>query len=586
MSFLLNLGDQLKLVARYLPIILSKDWQTQSATTPNITLYRGYIFFFVFVFLSSKSRYLLSKMGDASIPEKRPNIVLVMCDQLTAIALSSYGNKVTKTPNIDKLAEEGSVFENAYCNYPLCAPSRFAMMTGRLPSKIGAFDNASELPAAVPTIAHYLRDAGYYTCISGKMHFVGPDQHHGYEDRLTTEIYPADFSWVPPKTYDELEDEETVIKGKVPFGVSSVETIADAQPLARSQQMDYDEEVMRRATQHIFDWRRYGDGRPLFMTISFTQPHDPYVISKEFWDLYTDEEIDAPLTPKIPLDQMDPHSRSLFYHYSLDKFEVTDQIYRRARRGYYGMISYVDRKLGEIRQCLKDAGIAEDTIILFTSDHGDMVGERGLWFKKNLFDPATRVPLIVHQPNQRGLSRIVAPVSLVDILPTLVEVATGSTEAIFTDYEGGSLLPLLKCDEPKRSIMVEHIDGGTKAPRVMIRQGMHKIVVSEAYPMQFYDLATDPSETTNLASDPAWQEEVTTMKTMVHQRWNLADLREKVMKSQRIRQFIYRTMQKGRVHTWEHYPDPIRDHTKFVRTGERFPTVERRSYLQYTLADY
>ena len=517
---------------------------------------------------------------------EQPNILLVMCDQLTAIALSSYGNKVTKTPNIDKLAAEGTVFENAYCNYPLCAPSRFAMMSGRLPSKIGAFDNASEFPAAVPTVAHYLRDAGYYTCISGKMHFVGPDQHHGYEDRLTTEIYPADFSWVPPKVYDELEDEEVVAKGKVPFGVSSVQTIADAQPLARSQQMDYDDEVARRAMQHIFDWRRYGDGRPLFMTVSFTQPHDPYVISREYWDLYTDEEIDEPLTPKIPLEEMDPHSRSLYFHYSLNKFDVTDKIYRRARRGYYGMISYIDRKLGELRQTLADAGMAENTIILFTSGHGDMIGERGLWFKKNVFDPAVRVPLIVHRPMKPGLERISAPVSLVDILPTLVEVATGSTDAIFTEHEGSSLLPLFEKDDPERAIMVEHIDGGTKAPRVMIRRGTRKLVVSEAYPTQFYDLATDPCEMKNLAKDQARKDEIESMMKMIHQQWDLGALRVEVMKSQRIRQFVYRAMQKGKTRTWEHYPDPIRDHTKFVRTGERFPDVERRSYLAYGSGDY
>jgi choline-sulfatase len=504
-----------------------------------------------------------------------------MCDQLTAIALSVYGNKVCRTPNIDRLAAQGSVFENAYCNYPLCAPSRFALMSGRLPSRIGAYDNAAEFPAAVPTIAHYLRDAGYYTCISGKMHFVGPDQHHGYEDRLTTEIYPADFSWVPPKTYDELEDEETVAKGQVPFGVSSVETIADAGPLARSQQIDYDDEVARRATQHIYDWRRYGDGRPLFMTVSFTQPHDPYVITREYWDLYTDDGIDEPRTRKMALEEMDPHSRSLYFHYSLDKFDVTDEIYRRARRGYYGMISYVDRKLGELRQTLEDAGIADDTVIVFTSDHGDMIGERGLWFKKNLFDPAIRVPLIFCRPGARGLARIAAPVSLIDLLPTLVEIATGSTEAIVTEHEGGSLLSLLERDQPDRIAMAEHIDGGTKAPRVMLRQGKRKIVVSKAYPLQFHDLAIDPSETNNLAGDTTRQDEVAALMARVRETWDLARLREDVMRSQRVRQFVNRAMQKGKMRDWEHYPDPIREHTRFVRTGERFPDVERRSYLPY-----
>ncbi|UCI34638.1 choline-sulfatase [Mesorhizobium sp. B4-1-4] len=512
---------------------------------------------------------------------KQPNILLVMCDQLTAIALSVYGNAVCKTPNIDRLAAEGSVFENAYCNYPLCAPSRFALMSGRLPSRIGAYDNAAEFPAAVPTIAHYLRDAGYYTCISGKMHFVGPDQHHGYEDRLTTEIYPADFSWVPPKIYDELQDEEATGKSKVPFGVSSVETIADAAPLARSQQIDYDDEVARRATQHIFDWRRYGDGRPLFMTVSFTQPHDPYVITREYWDLYSDECIDPPRTPTIALEDMDPHSRSLHFHYSLDKFEVTDEIYRRARRGYYGMISYVDQKLGELRRTLADSGIANDTVIIFTSDHGDMIGERGLWFKKNLFDPAIRVPLIVYQPGAAALARITAPVSLIDIMPTLVEIATGSTDAIVTEHEGDSLLSLLGKDQPDRIVMAEHIDGGTKAPRVMLRQGTSKIVVSEAYPTQFFDLGLDAGETRNLAEDPAWRDNVAALMERVQQTWDLSRLRDDVMQSQRIRQFVNRAMQKGKLREWEHYPDAIREHTKFVRTGERFPEVERRSYLPY-----
>ena len=119
----------------------------------------------------------------------QPNIVLVMADQMTAFALSMYGNTVTRTPNLDALAAQGTVFKNAYCNYPLCAPARFSMMSGQMPSRIGAYDNAAEFPASVPTLAHYLRDVGYYTCISGKMHFVGPDQHHGFEDRLTTEIY-------------------------------------------------------------------------------------------------------------------------------------------------------------------------------------------------------------------------------------------------------------------------------------------------------------------------------------------------------------------------------------------------------------
>lgn len=512
----------------------------------------------------------------------KPNILLVMADQLTAMALSAYGNTVCRTPEIDRLAAQGTVFESAYCTYPLCAPSRFSLMSGRLPSRIGAFDNAAEFPAAVPTFAHYLRNAGYYTCISGKMHFVGPDQHHGYEDRLTTEIYPADFSWVPPRTYDEMDDPGRPAQGGPAPGVSSVETIADAGPMARCLQVDYDDEVARRATQHIFDWRRYGDGRPLFMTVSFTQPHDPYVTSAEFWDLYTDAGIDAPRVPPIALDAMDPHSRGLFYHYSLDKFDVTETIYRRARRGYYAMISYVDRKLGELRAALEAAGIADDTAIIFTSDHGDMIGERGLWFKKNLFDPAVAVPLVLYRPGRTVLSRVAAPVSLVDILPTLVDLATGSEAAIVTEYEGSSLLPLTLRDEPDRVVRAEHLDGATLAPRVMLRRGRHKIVVSDAYPPQLYDLHADPGETVDLIADPDLAHVRDELLSLVRQAWDLPALHRQVVASQRVRQFLAASLQCGKPLFWEHYPNPMRDHTRLIRRGDGFPQVERRSYLPYS----
>lgn len=519
-------------------------------------------------------------LGQPTLSEQ-PNILLVMADQLTAIALSVYGNRVCKTSNIDALATRSAVFKNAYCSYPLCAPSRFSMMTGRLPSRIRAYDNASEFPAAVPTIAHYLRSAGYYTCISGKMHFIGPDQHHGYEDRLTTEIYPADFSWVPPDTYEEQGSSEAR-SGEVPLGVSSVETIADAGPLARSQQIDYDNEVAQRAIQHLYDWKRYGEGRPLFMTVSFTQPHDPYVTTRKYWDLYTDVDIDEPITPRIPLDEMDPHSHALYYHYGLNKFDVDDETYKRARRGYYGMISYIDDKLGELLQALDDTDCAGNTVVIFTSDHGDMIGERGLWFKKNLFEPSLRVPMIIHDPRNARATTVQAPVSLIDLLPTLVELSGQPADALVTDIEGSSLVELISEDQPDRIVLAEHIDGATVAPRVMVRRGRYKFVYSEAYPPQLYDLQKDPGEQKNLAGSAEHSDVARAMRELVLEKWNLAELKADVVKSQKSRQFINAAIQEGREVVWEHYPNPVRDHTRFVRSGDRFPEVERRSYLPYS----
>lgn len=294
--------------------------------------------------------------------------------------------------------------------YPLCAPARFSMMSGQLPSRIGAFDNGAEFTSATPTFAHYLRLLGYYTSISGKMHFVGPDQYHGYEERLTTEIYPADFSWTPVAGYqDPLLDQER----SYTVGVSTIETVLDAGPLARSMQIDYDDEVTHCAVRELFTRARSSDKRPFMLTVSLTHPHDPYVTRQEYWDRYNDDEIDMPKTGFVPLDERDPHSRSLYYHYGQDKTAIDADACRNARHGYYGMISYIDDLFGEVMTALDETGFADNTAVVFTSDHGDMMGERGMWFKKTLFEPAIRIPLIIARPGQTG-SRSTAPASLVD----------------------------------------------------------------------------------------------------------------------------------------------------------------------------
>src|SRR4051812_827577 len=169
-----------------------------------------------------------------------------MADQMAAGPLPCYGGPVVKAPHLQALAERGVVFDAAYCNSPICAPSRFSMLSGRLPTTIGAYDNASELPAAVPTLAHALTVAGYCTILSGKMHFIGPDQLHGYEERLTTDIYPADFSWTPNWAAGPRDK---------PSGIS-MQNVRQAGPCVRSLQIDYDDEVEHFAVQRLYDLAR------------------------------------------------------------------------------------------------------------------------------------------------------------------------------------------------------------------------------------------------------------------------------------------------------------------------------------------
>lgn len=505
----------------------------------------------------------------------QPNIVLFMVDQLTSFVLNSYGGTICKTPNIDALAARGTVFENAYCPYPLCAPSRFGMMSGRLPSRIGAFDNGAEFTASTPTFAHYLRNAGYYTCISGKMHFVGPDQFHGFEERLTTEIYPADMSWTPDADFrDYNKDEER----KYVFGASTTETVRDAGPAARSMQIDYDEDVIHHAVRELYTRARSADKRPFMMTVSLTQPHDPYVTTQHYWDKYDDADIEDPMVPHIPVDERDPHSQSLYYHYAQDKVDLTDQDYRNARRGYYGMISCTDDHLGRVMSAIDDAGFGEDTVVIFASDHGDMIGERGMWFKKTLFDPAVRVPIIIAQPNGQQ-SRVSAPASLLDIFPTLLDIAGVEGAEIKTPFDGKSLMPALDGDPLSGPVLIEHIDGGTAAPRVCVRDGDKKIVISRGYPTQLYDLSKDPLELSNIAGqgDP----DEARLTALVEETWPLDSLLDEVISSQVRRKLIDNALSKGREEIWDFAPRSLTQNTNYVRRGDAFPEVEQRGYLPY-----
>ncbi len=507
----------------------------------------------------------------------RPNILFFMVDQLTAFALKAYGGTVCKTPNLDRLAQQGVVFENAYCTYPLCAPSRFSMMSGRLPSRIGAYDNGAEFAASTPTFAHYLRLLDYYTCISGKMHFVGPDQYHGFEERLTTEIYPSDFSWTPVAGYkDPTVDDER----RYTAGVSTIDTVLDAGPMARTMQIDYDEDVVHFAVQELYARRRSDDRRPFFMMVSLTHPHDPYVTTQEYWDRYSAQEIDPPRVGFVPLDQRDPHSRALYYHFGQDKTEITEEHCLRARRGYYGMISYVDDLLGRLQAALRATGYAGNTIVLFASDHGDMMGERGMWFKKTLFEPAIRVPLIISVPG-RAAGRVAAPVTLMDIFPTLVDLAGAPSSAIQTQLDGRSLAPALEGGTVTGPVLVEHIDGGTEAPRVMVRDGDMKLVMSRAYPDQLYDLGNDPDEMTNLAGTPEAAEVEARLKAIVAGTWDLDRMAEEVYRDQTARKLVDNALAKGRHEPWEFVPRGTSQNEKYVRRGDAFPDVERRGYLPY-----
>ncbi|MEO0371070.1 MAG: choline-sulfatase, partial [Pseudomonadota bacterium] len=456
---------------------------------------------------------------------KRPNILFIQVDQLTAASLRCYGDTVCHAPNLDHLAQTGTVFDTAYCNFPLCAPSRFSMAAGQLCSTIGAYDNAAEMPASVPTYAHYLRAAGYQTALSGKMHFIGPDQYHGFEKRLTPDLYPADFSWVP-NWGDEGKRDTNDARAVMISGVCE-----------RTVQIDFDEAVTAAAIQHLYDLARSEDTRPFFLQVSYTHPHEPYLCRKEYWDLYEDVDIPLPRVPAMSANEHDPHSRRLLSDFAMLDQTFADEDIARARRAYYGSISYIDAMMGNVLAALDAIGQTDNTAIIFTSDHGEMLGERGMWFKKHFFEPALRIPLIMKLPGVAPC-RVQTPVSLLDLLPTFMGIAEGSEWKSEVERLEGADLTALIAAPPRldRPIFAEYLAEATPSPIIMIRKGRYKFVWSKDDPTLLFDLETDRDERINIAGDLDRLETVEMFETMIHDKWDTDALKERIVQSQKRRQ--------------------------------------------------
>jgi len=486
-----------------------------------------------------------------------PNILFFQVDQMRADALSAYGNSFSRTPHLDALASAGVVFDNAYCNFPLCAPSRFSMATGQLCSAIGAFDNAAELPAATPTYAHYLRAAGYQTALAGKMHFVGPDQLHGFEARLTAEIYPADFSWTPNWGDEGARD------------TNDASSVTVAGPCARSVQIDYDEEVAAKAVQHLYDLARGagGDARPFFLQVSFTHPHEPYLCLPEFWRLYDRVDIPPPTVGKLTVEKHDAHSIRLLKDFGMLDYEFTDAQVSRARRAYFGSVSYVDALIGRVLEALNATGMRDNTVIVFTADHGDMLGERGMWFKKHFFEASLRVPLLFTAPWLQP-KRVSELASLVDLLPTFCGLTRGDGDgdgewqADVESLAGDDLSPLLTragdAQESTRTVFAEYLAEAALAPIFMVRRGNYKYITSTADPALLFDVAADPHELRNLATDSAHAAVVAEMQDVAQDKWDSDALARAIIASQKHRRLIRESHRHGTPPRWDTDPATTR----------------------------
>jgi choline-sulfatase len=500
----------------------------------------------------------------------KPNILIIMVDQLNGTLFPDGPAEWLHAPNLKKLAAKSVRFENCYTASPLCAPGRASFMSGQLPSITGVYDNAAEFPSDLPTYAHHLRRAGYQTALSGKMHFVGPDQLHGFEERLTTDIYPADFGWTP----DYRKPGE-----RIDWWYHNMGSVTGAGVAEISNQMEYDDEVAYEATRKLYDLSRGHDDRPWCLTVSFTHPHDPYVARKQYWDLYEDCEHLLPTIPTMDYEDHDPHAKRIFDANDWRNFDITEDDIRRSRRAYFANISYLDDKIGDILDTLERT--RQEAVILFVSDHGDMLGERGLWFKMNFFEGSARVPMMLCAP---GLEphHDATPVSNIDVCPTLCDIAGISMQEVAPWTQGESLLPLASGIPRTSPVAMEYAAEASYAPLVSLRQGKYKFNRCALDPDQLFDLENDPHELTNLIGNPAHAQAEADFSAMADARWDLDRFDEEVRRSQARRWIVYEALRNGEYFPWDYQPLKkaserfMRNHMDLnvVEENQRFPRGE------------
>ena len=484
---------------------------------------------------------------------QRPNILFIVSDQMVAALTGAYGHPVVQTPHLERLAAGGVRFDSAYTPFPLCSPGRACFMTGRHASNIGAWDNGALLKADQPTFAHYLSEAGYDCVLSGKMHFVGPEQQHGFRQRLTTDIYSSDFTWVRPEwiAIKEAGGEncQQVMAERSAYNARGY-TGDGVQINNWHNALSYDEETHFRALEYLrAQGRRQGD--PFLLCASYHHPHEPFWPPQEYWDMYEDAQIDI---PELPADLDDTYSlldQNLNAYHGTRRFDLRDPdgLYR-LRRAYYGLVTYMDRKVGQLLDALDETGLADNTVVVFASDHGDMLCEKEMVQKRCFYEWSARVPLIARFPGKWKAGTVCdTPVNLIDLLPTFCELAKAPTAL---PHDGDSLLGIIDGNDQQRPTFVQAHEA-VGVPCIMVRQGPYKYNYIHGHQAQLFNLDKDPGEWNNLCGDPTHGDTEKALRQLILDQFDPDAMACENLESLHRRRLI-RDVMVGQGRTWCHFP--------------------------------
>jgi len=422
------------------------------------------------------------------------NLLFLFSDQHARHVTGAYGDPVVETPALDRLAAEGITFDNAYTTAPLCTPARMAMLTAQYSYRIGCWTNSDVLASDIPTHAHSLGAAGYRPTLIGRLHSIGPDQLHGYADRL---VGDHSTNWPGGHAHSLGVLERT----NEPFRIS----IERAGP-GQSSYEAKDRDVLAATLAYL---ERQRPGEPFAATVGLMLPHQPYVCSTEDFAHY-DGRVPAPRLAKPGDNAEHPYLRAWREH--TGSLDLPPEWEHRARTAYYGLTTSMDRMIAAILDKLEETGLAKDTLVIYASDHGDQLGERGLWWKQTFYDHSVAIPLIMRWPGQLPAGeRRRQVVNLLDLAATMTDALEAPS---LPQGQGRSLLGVAKdagspwLDETFAEYCTDGVArwaGSAPVQQRMVRSGRFKLVYYHGQRPQLFDLEADPDETTDLADAPGHQ---------------------------------------------------------------------------------
>ena len=431
----------------------------------------------------------------------KPNILFILSDQHNAQVLGHAGNDIIQTPNLDRLAREGVSFDQAYCQNPLCVPSRVSLLTGQFSRSTGIYTNTDILEPNSCTIPRVLPENGYRTCLIGKAHFNG-EQFHGYQERPYGDLYGQAHQPDPRRTADSGESGLGELVGNA--GLTGI-------PLPLTQTEICVSEASKWLQTHV----DLHPTQPFLLSVNFDKPHFPVRCPSKYFTRYMGR-LHAPRIPDSYYSNAVP-----FVQMALDRFGFSDQDGDRYLDAYYGCVEWVDDAIGRLLDVLEYLDLADNTIVIYASDHGDLCGEKGAWNKTLFFDSSTKVPLIFRYPRLFPAGkRKTNLVGLIDLFPTIceaIQIPAPST------CEGTSLIPLLQGSDlsTRQEIYSESAFLGQPTEcGCMIRREKWKYALYLDGSQELYDMCEDPGEWHNLAAEPSMKDIVAVLHRDILNFWN------------------------------------------------------------------